>query len=69
MNRSRMINLVVPDLTRFKVRPFVENIAFEIDFTLFSLHQLKPYVANSTPKENYPLASMLYKKLMSSLSP
>lgn len=42
MDRSKMLQLVVPDLTGFK---------------------LKPYVANATPREKFPLASTLFKTL------
>ena len=41
MDRSRMLELVVPDLAGFK---------------------LKPYVANSTPRYNYPTAQALYEE-------
>ena len=42
MDRNKMLELVVPNLEGFK---------------------LKPYVANVTPKEKYPLARDLYSQM------
>ena len=79
MDRSKMLNLVLPDLTGFKVlfpiiarhcamsetirdnsSPRPPSSFVPVAFA----RQLKPYVANATPREKYPLASELYKTLV-----